>query len=84
MTMDANILQIIVYTVLIYCFEHKILPTVIISGLSLYGAQQLITASIEESSVLIVFMYVIVFFYGCYMMAIAPHVENEHKNEDVY
>jgi xanthine/uracil permease len=74
MAMDTNILTILILTVLVYVFEHKILPTLITGFLSLYIGFQLITSSITQANVYIVFAYTLVFFYACYMMAILSFV----------
>jgi len=66
--------------VLIYVFENKILPTLITGSLSLYSASLLITSSISESMIFIVFAYMLVFFYACYMIAI-PSIYPESKDD---
>lgn len=73
---NDNIFKLIIYIVLIYMFEHKILPTICIMGLSLLDLASL-TTSIEEGNVSYAFLYVVTAFYAAYMIY-APNIEPEH------
>lgn len=79
---DDNIILMVIYTVLIYCFEHKVIPTLVVSGLALYSLSQLITTDITEANVTIAFLMVVTFFYGLYMISFAPVLEG-HELKDV-
>jgi hypothetical protein len=81
MAIDSNILTIIILMVLVYVFEHKILPTLITGCISLYMASLLITTSINQSTVFIVFAYVLVFFYASYMIAILSFIPASEEDK---
>lgn len=76
--MDENILYLIIFTVLIYVFEHKVLPTLIIGGVTLWKLSTTLQGTITESIVVIVFLYAIVFFYAMYMIFVNPIVHPEN------
>lgn len=76
--LDDDIIYIIILTVLVYIFEHKVLPTLITWAISFWRISVLVAVSpFPESSVVLIFIYIIVFFYAAYMVFISPVVHEQ-------
>jgi len=83
---DDNLILFIISIVLIYVFDHKIIPTlgvVVLVAIQLYINIVLNIASITQLDSLYAFLYVISMIYGAYMLFFAPIEAEEQKNQDI-
>jgi hypothetical protein len=83
---NDNILIFILSIVLIYVFDHKILPTlgvIMLVIVQIYMIAVINVSSITQIDALYAFMHVVALFYGAYMMLLAPMEADETKNKDV-
>ena len=76
---EDNLLVIIILSVLIFVFEHKIVPTLIIMVLSAYKFREIITTNISETEILIAFAYVLLIFYAAYMLFVPTVAIREER-----
>jgi hypothetical protein len=83
---NENILLFIISIVLIYVFDHKILPTLSVVALviiQMYINIVLNISSLVQTDALYAFMYVIAMIYGAFMILMSPIEADETKNQDV-
>jgi hypothetical protein len=83
---NDNILLFILSIVLIYVFDHKILPTLGVVALimiQMYINIVLNISTVVQTDALYAFMYVIAMIYGAYMILLAPIEADETNNQDV-
>lgn len=83
---NDNLLLFIISIVLIYVFDHKIIPTlgvVCLIMIQLYINIVMNISSIVEVDALYILLYVVSMIYGAYMIFFAPIEAEEQNNQDV-
>lgn len=83
---NDNLLIFIVGIVLIYVFDHKIIPTIGVVALAmiqLYTNIVINASSITQMDAFYSFLYIVVMIYGAYMIFFAPIEAEEQNNQDV-
>lgn len=83
---NDNLLLFIISIVLIYIFDHKIIPTlgvVCLIMIQLYINIVMNISSIVEVDALYILLYVVSMIYGAYMIFFAPIEAEEQNNQDV-
>lgn len=83
---NDNLLIFIISIVLIYVFDHKIIPTlgvVVLSIIQIYIILVIDVATITEYGALYLFLYIVSMIYGAYMIFFAPIEAEEMKSQDV-
>jgi len=83
---NDNLLLFIISIVLIYIFDHKIIPTlgvVCLIIIQLYINIVINNATMVEEDVYYAFLYIVVMIYGAYMIFFAPIEAEEQKDQGV-
>lgn len=82
---NDNILLFIISIVLIYVFDHKIIPTlgvVVFNILEIYINVVINTSSLTETIAIYTFLYAVSLLYAGYMIFVSP-IEDTTKTKEV-
>lgn len=80
---NDNILLFIISIVLIYAFDHKILPTlgiVVLDLIQIYFVV-VISTSITQADALYAFLYIVSMLYGMFMLLVGSTETTENNKE---